>query len=309
MTEDFLQQFDTDLRETIKKFGEDGKIFSNEEQFQFELAWKLKEKGYNVRLEVLSCSEPLEKIAELSKEGRDKMYTDIVVDISDDESIAIELKYKTIGNSKTKFYEYATNGRKTVVFHQGANNIGRYLFLKDVERLEKLVDGKGFDAGFGGKVVRGYAIIISNDDAYWLPQKNEKQKEEGQKEENLMEEFSTFCGKTIEGTMYQHVKVSEKDKYIILDGKDKSKGKDQKVDEKFIEELESRLKKENRKKNESEKKILSPITLKGSYKCVWENYYCEKSYCKFRKEKGERYNKLKPGFGYLILQIPPKETN
>ena len=311
MKNEVLQKFDPnkfgeELDAIISGFGTEGRIFSNEEQFQFELALAIErkyqkdEKGYpKVRLEVLSCSEPLETIAELSKEERDKMYTDIVVDISDDESIAIELKYKTIGSSKTKFYEYATNGRKTVVFHQGANNIGRYLFLKDVERLEKLVNGKGFDTGFGGKVVRGYAIIISNDDSYWFPQE----------EDNLMRAFSTSCGGTISGKMCQCVMVSESDKYEILDGRAKSQGNLEKVNEEFIEELESRLKKENRKKNEGEKKILSPITLKGSYTCMWENYYCEKSYCKFRKEKGERYNRLKPGFKYLILQIPPKGNN
>ena len=67
------------LNEIISNFEKQGKIFTNEEQLQFELAIALKEKGYNVELEVLSMSQN-----ELSKNDKgEKLYTDIIVNLGD----------------------------------------------------------------------------------------------------------------------------------------------------------------------------------------------------------------------------------
>ena len=80
------------LETAIKKMASKGKIYSNESQFQFDLAWELRKQGFDVELEMLSVSQAYAK--QLSKDERQKAYTDIVVK---DETgyIVIELKYKT----------------------------------------------------------------------------------------------------------------------------------------------------------------------------------------------------------------------
>lgn len=180
-----LKTFDKDLNDIIVDFGKSGKIFSNEEQFQFELALALEREyqkdasGYpRVRLEVLSPASnkknalaAMSELADMTVADRTKMYTDIVVDMNDSESIAIELKYKTKGHGKTKYYDYSVGNTKYRVFNHGASPLGCAQYLADIMRLEQLCAGKIlFDLCHPQakrKVVRGYAIIISNDSLYW----------------------------------------------------------------------------------------------------------------------------------------------
>lgn len=158
------------LTDIIESFAKKEIIFSNEEQLQFQMAIELGKNGADVSLEVLSM------------ENNEKMYTDIVVKNRDDTSYtAIELKYKLQDNDLI----YTTqNGNKHPTFKQGANNLGRYAYLQDVERLERLIYDRTnikndpthehiafntfkFDKNKNKKVTKGYAIIISNDENYW----------------------------------------------------------------------------------------------------------------------------------------------
>jgi hypothetical protein len=157
------------LKKIINEFAKEGKIFSNEAQFQFELAWALKEMGYDVQLEVLSG-----KINNEIESIEDKMYTDIVVTDKDKKELyAIELKYKTAAPSNGKFIRYSCDGKPDLyTFSQGAYDFGSYDFLKDVERIEKLVlnrnDKIPFNFGFGNKeIAKGFAIILTNEWLYW----------------------------------------------------------------------------------------------------------------------------------------------
>lgn len=255
-----LEKFYDELDGIIRGFGTEGRIFSNEEQFQFALAWKLKEAGYNVRLEVLSCPKDEQiKVAQMDESQKKdqkikKMYTDIVVDIDDVQSIAIELKYKTLANNKDKRCIYPVGNHKYVVFQQGAPNIGCYQYLEDVVRLEELVGIANQKHEFDScnletrKVVCGFAIIITNDDTYW----------QGPKTKNsVMEQF------------------------FLYDNTEDAKAK------KIITGV--------RKSDEKSKREYM-LNLKGEYTCGWKDYYHE-------NDSG------KPDFRYLILQIPPKETN
>lgn len=112
---------------------------------------------------MLSVSQAYAK--QLSKDERQKAYTDIVVK---DETgyIAIELKYKTPDTKDIMYYD-VKRGIKTYLFPQGAENIGLYLYWKDVERLERLVNG-GIPLSFDEKkeVVKGDAVMLTNDSKY-----------------------------------------------------------------------------------------------------------------------------------------------
>lgn len=137
------------FEDIIKSFAEQGKLFSNERQFQLEIAWALKEKGYEVYLEVLEDKE-------------EKAYIDLVVREADNEYIAIELKY-TIRDNGIKRMDYHIKDRCVTVYAQGAGDIRRYDYLIDIQRIEKLM-GKTKVFGLEGAVVtRGYAIIMTND--------------------------------------------------------------------------------------------------------------------------------------------------
>ena len=134
----------------LDTFAESGKLFSNERQFQLELAWELKEHGYTVLLEVLEKSKR-------------KKYVDIVVELSPNEYVAIELKY-TI---RQKDMVYDVNGKCVRTFAQGNDDGRRYDFLYDFQRIEELINQKtdAFSIA-NAKVVKGFAIIMTNDN-YW----------------------------------------------------------------------------------------------------------------------------------------------
>lgn len=74
-------------------------------------------------------------------------YLDIFINTNTGRRYGIELKYKT------------TNVNRFQYVKQGAQNNGRYDFLKDVQRLEKLKSIK--------KIHKGFAILLTNDASYW----------------------------------------------------------------------------------------------------------------------------------------------
>lgn len=173
LTKDFLQDFATNgkciLRAVIDDFAQEGKVFSNESQLQFELGfelqklfweWKL---DYCVKFEVVSYNE----------EAKEKMRTDLVVEMpSKSECVAIELKFKTARTDTVKAFQYIVNNRKTVVAAHGAYDNGCYDFWLDVSRLEKLVSGDTKYNLTDMRVVNSYAIIMSNDINYRIEHQN-----------------------------------------------------------------------------------------------------------------------------------------
>lgn len=118
------------------------KLFSSEADFQFSLAWTIKElyPSVEVRLEwVPSDYDP-------------NMYIDIVV-FDNGKMIPIELKYKTRKADKV------VDGERFVLKDQSATDLGRYDFLKDIQRIEFIKQS------FPG-VTEGYAILLTNDPNY-----------------------------------------------------------------------------------------------------------------------------------------------
>ena len=123
-------------------------IFHSEADFQHAFAWEIKNQINNssIRLEL-----PIEI-------NNKKIYIDIFVNFGI-QSIAIELKYKT------RALQVKHNEEKYSLKNQSAQDIGRYDFIKDVERIEQFVHSQ--------KDVYGYAILLTNDSAYWkVPRDN-----------------------------------------------------------------------------------------------------------------------------------------
>jgi hypothetical protein len=69
------------------------------------------------------------------------------------ERVAIELKYKTRALSTS------INGEPFILKSHGAQDLGRYDYLLDVQRIEAAIET--------GVADRGWAILLSNDSAYW----------------------------------------------------------------------------------------------------------------------------------------------
>ncbi len=144
ITEAFLSHCMDNLAKT-------GKIFQNEAQFQFDLAWEIQKKlgeGYRIHLEKMN----------LSSNSNKKNYTDIVVQCPQGELVAIELKYKTKVLSCKKGVTLST---------QSADDNARYDYYNDISRNEKLKAEEGY--------AKGFAIFLTNSSSYWnCPQgKNE----------------------------------------------------------------------------------------------------------------------------------------
>jgi hypothetical protein len=120
------------------------KAYHSEADFQHALAWELHKQFPNssVRLE-----RPLKANGKL-------LHLDCLIQLQD-KAIAVELKYKT-----RKLVIDAEDDSITLADH-GAQDIGRYDFIKDIERLESITTNlEGCD---------GIAILLTNDSAYWNP--------------------------------------------------------------------------------------------------------------------------------------------
>ena len=116
-------------------------LFHSEADFQHALAWHIQNSmpDWQVRLE--------------SKPFCDKnLYLDIWLPNA---GVAVELKYKT------KKFEMSYGGEFFWLREQYAQDCGRYDFLLDVSRLEKLVDDSSVQANVG------LAIFLTNDFLYW----------------------------------------------------------------------------------------------------------------------------------------------
>lgn len=141
------------LNKLLGDFGNGGRIFNSEAQFQFELAWRLNE--------VFDCHVVLEGLSREYKtpnKRTKKDYTDIILE-KDDYRIAIELKYKTAKLDKYSLSEH------------GAYDLGAYDFMWDVNRLQMLT-AQPKNETVKMSCNRGYAVILTNDYHYWTEPNN-----------------------------------------------------------------------------------------------------------------------------------------
>ena len=116
-------------------------VFHSEADFQFALAWRIHElePDCEVRLEFKPFPQ-------------ERVYLDIWLPTLE---TAIELKYAT------QTLDTECVGERFALKSQSAQDQRRYDFLKDVERLERIVSY--------GRAKRGLAIMLTNDTLYWKP--------------------------------------------------------------------------------------------------------------------------------------------
>ena len=186
------------LKKIIQSLANDGKIFSNEKQFQIELAWAILH-------QLPDCEVYLESMI---RPGI-KEYTDIVVGL-DGKYYPIELKNRladraivyTIGEDS-----YYTN-------KQGATDEGTLYFVKDIERLERLKTEVFQGKTFG----QGYAIIISNNPLFWKD--DEEQSKKGNaaqsKEETRFQKGHSLTDEKYIPALYQYLAKEGKKQKVVL---------------------------------------------------------------------------------------------
>jgi hypothetical protein len=131
-----------DIDDVMRRLGVERKLFHSEADFQHALAWKIHElfPSAKIRLEVSS--------------GRfDKRERIDILCGHEYHTCAIELKYKK------RRLKCAYEGEPFSLGSDGAQDLGRYDFIKDIARVERYVASE--------PNTTGYAILLTNDDLYW----------------------------------------------------------------------------------------------------------------------------------------------
>ena len=123
-------------------------IFHSEADFQHAFAWEIQQKLPNaaVRLEL-----------PIDVQNR-YLHVDLWVAYQN-QVLAAELKYKT------RALSIEIDNERYRLKSQSAQDVGRYDFIKDIQRLEHI-----------SEVARnfvGYAVMITNDSAYWIQPANQ----------------------------------------------------------------------------------------------------------------------------------------
>ena len=129
----------------LRILSRDRPVFHSEADFQHAFAWQLHMDYPDLRIR-------LEYPFHRKDEKID--YVDIVA-FDKDETTAFEMKYKT-----APFFALLKEDLFYLKGHS-AQDLGRYDFLKDIYRVEKYVTER--------KNWTGYAILLTNDSAYWNP--------------------------------------------------------------------------------------------------------------------------------------------
>lgn len=119
------------------------KVFHSEADFQHAFAWQIREltPECEIRLEFNPAPEEVRRI-----------YLDVWIP---NERTAVELKYFA------RQLDSTVRGERFVLRDQGAQDIRRYDFLRDIQRLEDEVSE--------GRARQGFVILLTNDPSYWQP--------------------------------------------------------------------------------------------------------------------------------------------
>ncbi|MCL2094575.1 hypothetical protein FWH13_00420 [Candidatus Saccharibacteria bacterium] len=198
-----LNKSDLNVYTALYELSTERPVFGSEADFQFALAWKIKELYPKAEIRLEECWIEEYYDDDGSGDGKNR-YIDLVVEL-DGEIIPIELKYKT-----AKF-RGEVNGRFYNLKPQGARDIGGYLFAEDIRQVESYIGQSS------GKINRGYAVLLTSEKGYW----------ELDGKGRLYEDFALPDRKLLEKRLKWHLPQTENkamhwtDKYppITLDGK------------------------------------------------------------------------------------------
>lgn len=157
-----------DIQTILSSLSMKRSIFHSEADFQHSLAWEIQKKypECKIRLETKIHG------------ANTKVYLDILV-ISEDRKYAIELKYKT------RSYDCVIDGEKFSLNNHGAQDIGRYDILKDIQRLEQMLSAEVVDEGI--------FILLTNDPSYY--------QNTGHKKQTVDRDFRINEGKNVSGQL------------------------------------------------------------------------------------------------------------
>ncbi len=142
-------------------------VFHSEADFQHAFAWEIHQK-------LPTASVRLELPVQVKNQF---LHIDVWV-ANQDAILAVELKYKTrglsvqIGNEQYKLKD------------QSAQDVGRYDFMKDIRRLEQVAAAH--------QNFTGYAILLTNDSAYWVKPANHR---------TVDADFRIYNGRIVEGVL------------------------------------------------------------------------------------------------------------
>ena len=151
-----------DIEDFFKNIGASPILLNNELHLQMLLAQYLQNKGYKIFYEYFVPTDSLNgKYPWKNKNGNlQEMYIDLVVsDNNQKEYVPIEIKYKTRKLNQTAVIFNKTQNGVDVLRDQGAQELGRYGFWKDIYRLELVRNT--FSA-----VKNGISLFVTNDPAY-----------------------------------------------------------------------------------------------------------------------------------------------
>ncbi len=133
-----------DIPDVMATLASERALYHSEADFQHAFAWELHRRlpEAKIRLEYRIETET------------GVMHLDLLV-VRHDEHLAIELKYKT------RNLVLVSAGEKYKLTSHSAQDCGRYDFIKDIVRLERVVESV--------PVSSGCAILLTNDPTYWAP--------------------------------------------------------------------------------------------------------------------------------------------
>jgi len=170
-------QGEMEIIEIINKLKQKRKIFFSESDFQFALAWEIQKYYNNANIRLEYC--PHQHM---------NLYIDIIVELNN-KVYPIELKYKT------KTFIGKDGNEKYNLKNQGAQDIGRYDYLKDIQRIEQF-------SKYIENYEYGFAILLTNDESYWKKDRKGTVDEQFYLLENIIKTGKLKWGKNAsEGTM------------------------------------------------------------------------------------------------------------
>lgn len=137
-----------DINKILNNLSNKRKIFVSEADFKFALAWEIKSEIPEAKVRLEYCPVDIDS----------SMHIDILVKMGED-IYPIELKYMT------KQCDVTVDDERFILKNQGAQDIKRYDFIKDISRVERLSESMD-------NFKEGYCIAITNDPSYWNTSSN-----------------------------------------------------------------------------------------------------------------------------------------